>query len=724
MTLRSRVLPALFNGVSQQPPLLRSPDQNEAELNTWSVLAEGVAKRPPSKHLAWLGDISESAFIHHINRDVTERYIVVIDAGVIKVFDHETGAAQTVNYITGDIDYLAGGEFRATTVADYTFIVNINTPCKMQIDEDYDLAEPVHYRWMNRNAVGADISGFSGVYTTVATGAPLQYLPGPSAGTYTGELASVDKLPETAANGTLYKITGSAETGFVSFYVVRNGAVWDETRATGLRNDIDSTTMPHCLVREADGTFTFAPFSWAARKVGDAETNPIPTFIDRTIRDVFFYQNRLGFLVDENVIFSCAGDFGNYWRNTILDYVASDVIDVAVTTSNVAILNFAIPFNDGIIAMADQTQFSLTNGDEGLSPESIAIRPIMDYEVNTAVRPVRIGSEVYFCGDMNDSSVVWEYTRLEETDAMSAAEITAHVPHYLPAGVTKLVAAPNLKALFAFTGTTDVYVYQFYWNGAEKAQSSWRKWTFDGNVIGGEYLSGSLHILIERGTDTSLEVIDLEPSSKPAEQDHQVYLDRQLPVTGVYNGTTDKTLFTLPFDANQGNFQLIRGKTDPTRPGSLIDPSQYTWLNGYQLTVPGNEAVECTSGEAYRMELQFSRQYPLDYQARPVTTGRLQLRTFTINYTGTAFFQTVVSPYGQALAPDIEDIVPAKLTDFTGKVIGSADLQLNQPSYQTGSYSFQIYGDADQATVALVNETHVGSTFVSAQWEGFFFSRS
>src|SRR3546814_1269810 len=52
------------------------------------------------------------------------------------------------------------------------------------------------------------------------------------------------------------------------------------------------------------------------------------SFIGRPIRDVFFYQNRLGFLVDENVVFSCAGDFGNYWRTTVLDYISSDVIDV------------------------------------------------------------------------------------------------------------------------------------------------------------------------------------------------------------------------------------------------------------------------------------------------------------------------------------------------------------------------------------------------------------
>ena len=721
--LRSRVIPALYNGVSQQPPILRSPDQTEAELNTWAVLAEGVGKRPPTEAVANLGQISDDAFVHHINRDASERYIVVIDGGALKVFDHATGVQKTVN-APGGWGYLSGGGFRAISVADYTFIVNTGKVCRLAAVGEDTTPDPNYYRWVNRQISGADVDGFYGSIQSAAAGMTFQYRANPGYSIYKGEVPSIEKLPEQADTGDLYKVTGSVESGFVSFYVRRNGAVWDETVAQGLANAIDATTMPHCLIREADGTFTFAPFSWAPRRVGDEHTNPPPTFIDRTIRDVFFYQNRLGFLVDENAVFSCAGDFGNYWRTTVLDYVASDVIDVAVTAQNVALLNYALPHNDGILLFADQTQFSLTNGEDGLTPESIAITPVMHYEVNTRVRPVQIGTEVYFCGDVNGSSAVWEYTKLEDAEAMAAAEITAHVPTYLPANLRRLVAAPNGKAVFALTGGTDVYVYQFYWNGNEKVQSAWRRWTFSGPVVAGEHLDGWLFLLIRRPSGVWLEKIHLEAGAKPAEQNDQVYLDRRVMVTGVYDPVADRTLFTLPYSYSQGNVRIVRGKTHPTRPGSLIDPSGYQFVNENELTVPGNETAPSTAGERYEMRLTFSRQFPLDYQQRPVTTGRLQLRTFTVYYSRTAFFRTEVSPYGAAGAADIEEVVPAKVADFTGKVVGSADLALNRPAYHTGSYSFQIYGDASQATVALSNDTHVASTFVSAEWEGFYFNRA
>ncbi|EQB10419.1 phage nozzle protein [Novosphingobium lindaniclasticum] len=725
MTLRTRVLPTLFNGVSQQPPILRSPDQNEDELNTWASLADGVGKRPPTElvtKVAWT--LSDDAFVHHINRDTNERYIVVIDNGAIKVIDHVTGEQKLVA-TPGGTDYIASGKFRAVTVADFTFIVNTSKQCLIVDAVDNLWRDPEYARWLNKTSALSSYTGMVGSLANKAvSGSALQYSGGYGSGTYKGELPRVEKLPETAANGDMYKITGSVESGFVSYYVRRNGAVWDETRANGLRNSLDPRTMPHCLVREADGTFTFAPFSWAPRGVGDESTNPVPTFVGRTIRDVFFYQNRLGLLVDENVVFSCTGDFGNFWRNTVLDYVASDVIDVAVTTNEVSLLNYALAFNDGIMAFADQTQFSITNGEDGLTPESVAIQPTTRYEVNTNVRPVTIGTEVYFCGDQNGSSVVWEYTRLSDGDNLTAAEITAHVPTYVPGNLKRMVSAGNLKALFALTGGTDVYVYQFYWNGNEKVQSAWRKWTFSAPVVAGEYIDGYLYLLFKRQADITLERVQLEPGAKPANQNHQVYLDRRVTVTGTYYPEFDRTEFVLPYMADPATFQLIRPKTHPSRPGSLIDPSGYNWATPDRVIVVGNESGTATGGERYSFRLTFSRQFPQDYQGRPLSTGRLQLRTFTLYYTGTAFFRTEVSPYGAAMSPDVQDIVPAKLAEFTGMVVGANDLRLNKPVFHTGSYSFQVYGDAAQATVTITNDTHVASTFVSAEWEGFYFSRS
>lgn len=726
MSLRHRVVPSILNGVSRQPAIMRASDQNEDELNTWSSMSDGLAKRPPLELVAQISNgFSEDVFIHYINRDTSERYCAIIDGGTIRVFDALTGSEKTVNAPEG-YNYLGtGSNFKAVTVADYTFIVNSDVTCTLA-PAGTDLSpDPTTYVWLNRtpayaiNVPIADLSGFTGGFG----GTALQYAPNTGAGVFRGELPSIEKLPETAANGDLYKITGSVETGFVSYYVVRSGSVWNETVSPDQINAFEPLTMPHALVREADGTFTFGPFSWAPRRVGDADSNPAPTFIGKTISDVFFYQNRLGFLVDENIVFSCAGDFGNFWRNTVLDYITSDVIDHAVATTSISLLKYAVPFNDGIMAFADQTQFSIANGEEGLSPESLAISPVTNYEINVGVRPVNIGMEVYFCGDSNGGSVVWEYTRIEQGDSLIAAEISAHVPGYIPARLKQLVSAPNAKALFAITPAGDIYVYQFYWSGNEKIQSAWRKWDIAGQALAARQMDDYLYVVVRRSDGIFLTRMNLEEGAKPADQQHQIYLDLRTSLNGVYVDVPDHTTFVLPYVADQSKLQLIRLGDHPTAPGSLIDPSTYVWVNGTTVQVPGYEP-KATAGESYRQSLTFSRQFPLDYQGRAVTTGRLQLRTFTINYANTAFFRTEVAPYGTAMAPEVEEVVPALLSQFTGKIVGAESLQLNAPVFHTGDYSFQIYGDAEQCSITLSNDTHLGATFVSVEWEGFYFNRA
>jgi hypothetical protein len=145
MSLTTRTIPQLFNGVSRQPPILRSIDQTESELNSWAMASAGVGKRPPTEVVAKLTDgVGANPFIHIINRDTSERYVVVIDGGTIKVIGFD-GVARTVN-TPGGTGYLAGNDLSAVTVADYTFIVNRAKPILMKAIGADTAAPPAYVR--------------------------------------------------------------------------------------------------------------------------------------------------------------------------------------------------------------------------------------------------------------------------------------------------------------------------------------------------------------------------------------------------------------------------------------------------------------------------------------------------------------------------------------------------------------------------------------------------
>ncbi len=125
--LISSTIPNFVNGVSQQPFTLRLNSQGEVQENGLSTVAQGLKKRPPTKHIKKIISTAlDNAFIHTINRDLTEQYVVTISDGDLKVFNL-AGVEQTVNFPEGKtyLETLSPStDFSAVTIADYTFIVN------------------------------------------------------------------------------------------------------------------------------------------------------------------------------------------------------------------------------------------------------------------------------------------------------------------------------------------------------------------------------------------------------------------------------------------------------------------------------------------------------------------------------------------------------------------------------------------------------------------------
>ena len=723
-SLVSRHIPALYNGVSQQAPTLRQPSQGEQQVNMYGTVQDGLRKRPPSQHIAQVtaADIS-AAYVHAINRDVTERYIVVISDGDLDVFDANTGAAQTVNFPTGKgyLTVVGGGaasaSFAADSVADYTFIVNKTVVVAMQAAP---ATTPVNYGdWYAPSLWGQTFDS--------------RYLNAAGDTTLDGTVNTFSDLPSSPSNGVIYKVSGYDQNNFGGYYVRRDGGVWVEHYGEGANFGFDESTMPHALVRETDGTFTFTPFAYPVRQYGDEETNPDPTFVGATINSVFYWKNRLGFLTDENVVFSGAGDYGNFFRNTMTTLLDSDVIDVAMTTNKVSVLNYALPFNQSMMLFSDQGQFSL-NVREVLSPTSVSIDQATSYEMDVGVKPVALGSEVYFVSQSGDYSRFREYFVNSDTLLTDAADITAHVQRYVPSGIFKLTGNAVEDAVFAISSNTGernrIYVYKFFWSGDEKAQSSWSYWEMGANdiILSIDAIEDTLYVLVKRSDGTYLEKIDTNINAETLDIGWDVMLDRRYeiqPGDMAYSAGTGLTTITLPFEHTEDDDVKIVKTAVSGNIGTLVDPSTYLFPTANTITVTGDiTANEPVFGVNYDAHYRFSEQFMYNSQGSADTTGNLQLRTFTVTYKDAGFFSTKVYPYGTDFAADVEDVVPAALDAFTGRTLGEASLITGEAAFHTGSYQFFIDGNAKDVVIEVRNDSHLPATFTSVEWEGLFTKRT
>ncbi|WP_455676179.1 phage nozzle protein, partial [Pseudomonas antarctica] len=133
------------------------------------------------------------------------------------------------------------------------------------------------------------------------------------------QVQTFGKLPAQCIDGYLVEITGEASRTGDNYWVRYDaaGQVWKETVKPGIITGFEPTSMPHALVRAADGQFDWKALTWPDRTCGDDLTNPMPSFVEATINDIFFFRNRLGFLSGENVVMSRTSKYFNFFPASV-----------------------------------------------------------------------------------------------------------------------------------------------------------------------------------------------------------------------------------------------------------------------------------------------------------------------------------------------------------------------------------------------------------------------
>jgi hypothetical protein len=686
-------IPQFFNGVSQQAPNLRRVSQVEEQLNCVSSITEGVLPRPPSEHLAELSASTlGNAYIHTINRDTLTRFIVIIKNGSIEVYDLE-GVQQTVTYPAGT-SYLTASDakknFEAYTVKDYTFILN----------------------------------------KTIETAQTSK-----TAGTITRTVQTFTNLKDTSDGdgaGSFYKIEGDANNSFDSYYLEKtinasgsDGDTYTEIvdpRLTSI--GLDASTMPHQLVRTGTTTFELQVIPWDEKASGDEETNPFPSFTGSTINDIFLYRNRFGFLSGDNVILSESGgdNFFNFFRTTVTQLLDSDPIDVSANNTRVSDLQFAVPFTDSLLLFAEQTQFEL-GSDDLLTPTTVEIKPTTEFVASMKARPKLAGRNIYFTMERTDFTGLREYFVDADNRGNDAADVTKHVPRYIPKDVFKILPSSNDDSLFLLTEqeTNIIYVYQWYWaqtqGGLNKLQSAWHKWDLGTgtNILNIDLIDNTIYMIIERDGKTYLESINLTPRKLEPDLLFQIRLDRRGSYLGSYDSLTDLTTWSLPFSTTN-NVVVVRDGGFTENAGlAILNVSQPTSTT--IIAVGDHTKSEVIIGFEYHKRLQLSPIYQRTQSQSGGSIarlgGRLQLRKLLLSYSDSSFFTVEVTPKTRSTSS----------RDFTAP-IGSNESIIGGNVPRDGVFSVSIGSKADTTIISIVSDSYLPFAVTSAEWEGFFHSKA
>jgi hypothetical protein len=347
MAAISQKLANLVGGVSQQPDTVKYSNQLRTCDNYYPDFTLGLAKRPGLQAKGKLANAVDDGTWFHIFRDDKEKYIFQFSkAGALKVWDANSGLQQTVNAVAAEATTYAVhdsfDDLATLQINDYIFILNrtktvaqgatasasynpfgfvnintvaFNTDYVITIDGiNFSHTTPSNASGSTQNSVQTIITALvaaingnanyvaQGIGNTIfirrannadfslkATGGTI----GTAIEAFKEIVTSVSQLPREFLSDRRIKVEGTAESNTDDYWVVfvpstagQTSGVghWEETIAPNTVLGMNTETLPHVVIREANGTFTYRQLDEASAiaSAGTTVVTGIPTSMSIT----------------------------------------------------------------------------------------------------------------------------------------------------------------------------------------------------------------------------------------------------------------------------------------------------------------------------------------------------------------------------------------------------------------------------------------------------------
>lgn len=512
---------------------------------------------------------------------------------------------------------------------------------------------------------------------------------------------------------------------------------WEEFYEYGATNRIGTDkTLPLRFVRKFNDEFgvpTGEPdkayfevqnfLIWDEKQAGNDETNPEPSFTGERINDVFFFENRLGFLSGQNVIMSGASGFFDFYMETMqAGLLDSDVIDVSAGHTSVAILRNAVPIGSALLLFSDLVQFQVVSGEDGiLSPRTISLEPVATNESEPLTRPIALSGGLVFPFPRGGFSGVTEMVPSQGARGVwSYNTLSEQIPQYIEGDITDFAVDNRLGIIVVLAdGATDkMYVFKEFQGPQGRLQAAWFRYTFTGSPVirAINFMSGILHIMVERGAVTTQETMIFDASPVDINSDFMVRLDRRLDdtdvVSAVHFSTLDVTVVTFPYTLAAGESPLIVSRADGTNIAGTRP--QVVSFDSTSVTVQGNwSSTPFWAGTTYEMIYQFAKPQLRAQEGRgtsSIQTGRIQVMKGLLVHDGTGYFTVGVT------LPTRDEVVKSFGPIISGSDTPVGSLLFSQ-SIRDGRFSFHVMGNADDAIIVVRNDSPLPSNFQKAEWE-------
>jgi hypothetical protein len=463
--------------------------------------------------------------------------------------------------------------------------------------------------------------------------------------------------------------------------------------------------------------FDVSPVAWDLRLVGDEVSNPEPSFIGSAIRELFLYRGRLGFLADDAVILSEAGEVFNFWRTTVLDLPDTDPIDITSGVRDVVLFRNAVVTADACLLFSDRHQFSLL-GDPVLTPATAQLTPIRAFENLTQAHPVDTGRGAIFVRFDGTFGNLMEASLLRDDVTFRFEELFVQAPRYIEGAALSLAHSTLTGLTLTLAADAGIlYAHQTFLDDQEnRLQSAAHRWTFaaDTLVRGLGFFEAELRLIVERAEGWFLEsmLTDAETTEGGRPITH---LDRRVDQSQMslsYDGGTDTTTIDLPYDIDAGGEIQVVDAASGLRVPITGSGADFVEVHG------DLSASDLYAGESYDMAVTLTEPVIQTQSPRgglvPRTGRPLDVHHLYLYVAETAFLRVSV-------AVDLRD---SSSEEFSAAGLGTGLLLEGELNLFTGDADFAILGQSTEIAVTIHNDTPFPSFIQSGRWEALNRQRS
>lgn len=529
-------------------------------------------------------------------------------------------------------------------------------------------------------------------------------------------------LPIHAKVGMAIEIQGNPEEVDSSYWVVFHDThdtkpigewaegYWQESAKPGIKRSFDPDTMPHVLLRQANGDWRWTPLDghsysiggttytvpkWGERVAGDADyTNKNPKFVGKTIKDLCFHEGRLGLLSGDSLIFSETREPFNFFRLTVLNILDSDRVELAADLRDGDELTHVAPLGSDVVVFSNGRQY-VVRAEGPLTPQTASFIEGGQYDASPTSLPIRRKDALVTTNIRGGKAAVYEYRSVgERRPSLDRLDLTAIASDYIET-LWHVAGSPQTDMMVALSSEAPdtLWVYTDYMNQGQRVMQAWQKWVWPNSpsIQSAWFEESILYLVLSYGSSVRLVKMDCAYHAEDPEGG-RVYLDCRVDeddvTTSLTAGNTRNTVVTMPFSP-PSDIRCIEKRTFKEIRVLSTDAANNT------VTLEGDhESSEFFLGSTFSFRHDLSKIYRSDENQAPVVGSDLFLDSGVINYFESSEFDVVITGRDGT----------TYRTTMMGKFLGDGSNYQNF-TLSSGSLRFGVRGRSDERTISFQSDS-------------------